>query len=99
MKVISSKIRAIRKTGIDFSINNGIRDFAVSIDKDEIKFKDLINHDVALKVYVLSANCCKTIPMNILETGINEENDKEAFEMLDVLIKNHEDELKSKITD
>jgi len=99
MKVISSKIRAIRKTGIDFRINNGIRDFAVSVDKDDIKFKDLINHDVDLKVYVLSANCCKTIPMYVLETGINEESNNEALEMLDVLIKNHEDELKIKLAD
>lgn len=97
MIVVSSKIRAIRKSGIDFRVNNGIRDFAVSVDKENIKFNDLLNHDVNLKVYVLSANCCKTIPMYILETGINEENDTEAFEMLDILLKNHEEELKSKL--
>lgn len=97
MRVISSEIRSIRKTGVDFKISNGIRQFAVSVDKDNITFDDIKNYNVHVKVYVLAANCCKTIPMTIIESGKSPEDEKDIKEILEALIKNHEDELTLKL--
>lgn len=86
MKVVSAELKAIRYNGVDVKIHNGLMGIFVSMDKKDIKFEDLVNHDVHTKVILLTRKCCSCSPTLVLESGVKEEDDKEIIELIDRIL-------------
>lgn len=87
MRVVKAEVIANRKKGIDIKFSNGMRDFIASIDKEELTIEDIRNSECYVKVFSMIRNCCAAYPANVLETGINESDDKEIKELLNDLVK------------
>lgn len=86
MKVVKAELKAIRYNGIDVKVHNGLMGILVSMDKQNITFDDLINHDVYTKVILLTRKCCSCAPTLIMESGVKEDDDKEIIELIDRIL-------------
>lgn len=77
MRVVKAEISATSKNTADIKISNGMREFIVSIKKDNLKIEDIESNDVEVKVYSMVRNCCAACPIYVLESGKNEKDDEE----------------------
>lgn len=97
MKVLKAELKAVRKNGIDVKVHNGLMELIASIDKKNITFEDIINHQVHTKVILLTKKCCSSTPMTILETAVNPEDDEEILELLDRILELIGEEIKERL--
>ncbi|GEM_PF-2288765 len=97
MKVVKAELKAIRKNGIDVKVHNGLMGLITSIDKEDITFEDIANHQVHTKVILLTRKCCSSTPMTILETGVKAEDDEEIVELLDKILELIGEEIKENL--
>ncbi|MGL5086773.1 MAG: hypothetical protein ACRC68_13815 [Clostridium sp.] len=82
MRVVEAKIIANRNDSIDIKFSNGMREFIASIEKENIKFENIVNNEVNVKVYSMIRNCCGASPLYILESFKSEEDDLEIADLL-----------------
>lgn len=101
MKIMKSELVGISKndktTIVDLKINNGRMNFSVVIEKENMKFEDIINNNVDVRVILLTRNCCTAFPTLVLESGRNPEEDEEICEMLSRIIELIGNEIKEKL--
>lgn len=82
MKAVLAEASSKRYKGLDIKINNGVRDFTVSIDKENLKYEEFKNIDMHVNVYALVRNCCSGKPVSILESGTSIEDDNSIRELI-----------------
>ncbi|MGL5354499.1 MAG: hypothetical protein ACRDA5_14460 [Clostridium sp.] len=97
MRVVNPKIVAIRENGIDIKFSNGMREFIASLEKSNIKFENIANNEVKVKVYSMIRNCCGAAPLYVLESFKSEEDDLEIAELLSKFIELIENDIKKLI--
>lgn len=83
MRVKSGAIINKSKKEINIKINNGHRDFMVELLKDDIDLDNLKDKDIKVRVYSMIRNCCAACPKYVLESGKNEEDDKEIEKLVE----------------
>lgn len=101
MKVIKAEVKNIRDSGLDIEINNGLRDFMVTIDKENLTYDELINYynnsKIKIKVYSMIRNCCAAYPVVVLEKDKNKEEDKELIDVMKNILDIIGKELKNRL--
>lgn len=101
MKIVRSELVGIsnnnQTTIVDLKINNGRMNFSVVIEKENMKFEDIINNNVDVRVILLTRNCCTAFSTLVLESGRNTEEDEEICEMLSRIIELIGNEIKEKL--
>ena len=94
MRVVNPKIVANRDNELDIKFSNGMREFIATLNRPDIKFDDIKNNEVDVKVYAMIRNCCTASPLYVLESGKNEEGNLEIEKLITVFIKLIGEEIK-----
>lgn len=97
MRIKESELKLITKNSIIINFTNGMRKFVFEIDKEDIKYEDLLSGDFHVKVINFKATCCGAASMVILESGKNEKDEEEIQEMLSFFIEKHGREIKERL--
>ena len=97
MNIKSAELKAVRKNGIDIKIHNGFTSMIVSLDKENIVFEDVVNHNVKTKVVVLTRKCCSATPTVVLQSGVKEEDDIEIEDLIEKILKYSKEEIEEKM--
>lgn len=99
MKVVKAEVKNIRNSGLDIKMNNGLRDFMITIDKDNLTYNELINYDdkVKIQVHSMIRNCCAACPVVVLEKGKSKQDDEELKDVMDKILDIVGQELKNRL--
>lgn len=97
MRIKESELKYITQNSIMINFTNGMRKFVFEMDKEDIKYDDLLTGNFHVKVINFKGTCCGSAPIIVLESGTNEKDEEEIREMISFFIEKHGPEIKAKL--
>lgn len=91
-----SEIIRDNEVEVHLHVHNGFNNLNVTISKNNLKFEDIKNYDVDVRVVFYARNCCKAAPMLIMDSA--KESDREEIKaLIDSILELKGEELRAAI--